>query len=67
MVLSETAQFLYKFGNFYDGSDELGIAWNDADLNISWGFAEPVLSEKDQNLPRLAEIPKHLLPVYVAR
>ena len=43
--------------NFYDGSDELGIAWNDPDLGISWPEEEPILSERDQQNPRLADVP----------
>ena len=41
----------------YDGSDELGIAWNDPDLGISWPDEEPILSERDQQNPRLADVP----------
>jgi dTDP-4-dehydrorhamnose 3,5-epimerase len=40
----------------YDGSDELGIAWNDPDLGISWPNEEPILSERDQKNPRLADV-----------
>ncbi len=66
VVLSETAQFLYKCSDFYDSSDERGIAWNDPDLNIAWGVSSPVLSERDQKHPPLAETPKESLPVYRA-
>src|SRR4029453_1549839 len=41
----------------YDGSDELGIAWNDPDLGISWPEEEPILSERDKENPRLADVP----------
>jgi len=41
----------------YDGSDELGVAWNDPDLGIGWPDQEPVLSERDQRNPRLADVP----------
>jgi len=40
-----------------DGSDELGIAWNDPDLGISWPDEEPVLSGRDKENPRLADVP----------
>ena len=40
----------------YDGSDELGIAWNDPDLGISWPDEEPILSERDQKNARLADV-----------
>jgi dTDP-4-dehydrorhamnose 3,5-epimerase len=40
----------------YDGSDELGVAWNDPDLGITWPDGEPILSERDQKNPRLADV-----------
>jgi dTDP-4-dehydrorhamnose 3,5-epimerase len=54
-VLSETAEFLYKCDDFYDPADERGIAWNDPALGIDWGVAEPLLSEKDNRNPTLAQ------------
>jgi dTDP-4-dehydrorhamnose 3,5-epimerase len=66
VTLTETAQFLYKCSDFYDSSDERGIAWDDPELNIAWGVSSPVLADRDQKHPRLAEIPKELLPVYGA-
>ena len=36
LVLSPTAQFVYKCTNFYHPEDECGIIWNDADINIKW-------------------------------
>jgi dTDP-4-dehydrorhamnose 3,5-epimerase len=47
----------YLVTNEYDGSDELGIAWDDPVLGITWPAAEPILSERDRRNPRLAEIP----------
>ncbi len=41
----------------YDGSDELGIAWNDPELGILWPDPEPILSERDRRNPRLADVP----------
>jgi len=64
LVLSDSAHFLYKCSDFYDPADEGGVAWNDPDLNIAWGIANPLLSEKDRQYKRLAEIPRELLPRY---
>lgn len=66
LVLSESAQFLYKCSDFYDPDDERGIAWNDPDLNISWGIANPLLSEKDKHYLPLNQIPRQFLPLYHA-
>ena len=64
MVVSEVVQFLYKCSEFYDPKDERGIVWNDPDLGISWGIDDPVLSPRDAASPRLADIPKAMLPRY---
>lgn len=62
MALSDRVQFLYKCTDFYDPADEVGIAWNDSRLAIPWGTENPILSEKDQRNPTLAEIPEDRLP-----
>jgi dTDP-4-dehydrorhamnose 3,5-epimerase len=50
MVLSETADFIYKTTDFYSPDSERCIAWNDPALNIDWPIEnEPNLSEKDRN------------------
>jgi dTDP-4-dehydrorhamnose 3,5-epimerase len=56
------ATLLYLVDNYYNGSDELGVAWNDPDLAIPWGIDDPLLSERDVGNPALAEIPAQLLP-----
>ena len=54
-VLSERAQVQYKCTELYDPADELGIAWNDADLAIAWPLADPLLSERDRRHGSLAD------------
>jgi dTDP-4-dehydrorhamnose 3,5-epimerase len=51
LVLSDTAEFLYKTTGFYMPDDERCIRWNDDDLNIDWGLkeAKPILSHRDKN------------------
>jgi dTDP-4-dehydrorhamnose 3,5-epimerase len=49
VVLSETAEFLYKTTDYYAPAFERSIIWNDPDLAIDWTTSfEPVLSAKDQ-------------------
>lgn len=36
LVLSETAEFVYKVTDFYHPGDESGLAWNDPDIGIEW-------------------------------
>jgi dTDP-4-dehydrorhamnose 3,5-epimerase len=47
VVLSETADFLYKCTEVYAPEHEHTILWNDPDLAIPWPVKEPVLSKKD--------------------
>jgi dTDP-4-dehydrorhamnose 3,5-epimerase len=49
LVLSETAEFLYKTTNYWHAGSEQCIAWNDPTLNIQWPDIgmEPILSPKD--------------------
>jgi dTDP-4-dehydrorhamnose 3,5-epimerase len=67
VVLSDTAEFLYKCSDYYDPGGEYGVLWSDPALGIDWGAAEPILSEKDSKYPRLAEISQEFLPVYRAK
>ena len=55
-VLSDVADFQYKCTDFYYPDDESGVIWNDPDINIPWPLHSPLLSEKDQKLPRLREL-----------
>lgn len=49
VVLSETADFLYKTTNYYAPAHERCIAWDDPAIDIEWpADIEPQLSEKDQ-------------------
>ncbi len=50
VVLSETADFLYKTTDFYNPQAERAIKWNDHTLAIDWQIKEsPILSNKDMN------------------
>ena len=49
LVLSETADFLYKTTNYYDPDYERCILWNDPDINIGWPtINEPLLADRDR-------------------
>jgi dTDP-4-dehydrorhamnose 3,5-epimerase len=48
VVLSESAEFLYKTTDYYNPAGERCIAWNDSDLAIDWHFdGSPIVSAKD--------------------
>lgn len=49
LVLSETAEFLYKATDYYAPEHERCIAWDDESLGIEWPIeGEPQLSAKDR-------------------
>lgn len=48
VVLSDTAEFLYKTTNYYAPAHERCILWSDATLAIQWPAGiQPILSAKD--------------------
>lgn len=56
LVLSGTADFLYKITDYYAPAHERIIVWNDPDVGIRWPLrGEPVLTAKDKAGKRLAE------------
>ncbi|MBE2257957.1 MAG: dTDP-4-dehydrorhamnose 3,5-epimerase [Candidatus Accumulibacter sp.] len=49
LVLSETADFLYKTTEYYAPEHERCILWNDPEVGVDWPLdGEPALSAKDQ-------------------
>ncbi len=57
LVLSETADFVYRCTDYYAPGDEYGIRWNDPDLAIDWPDAgmPPRLSDKDRDASLLKD------------
>ena len=57
VVLSEYATFFYKVDKFYEPGNEVGIMYNDKDLDIDWRLptSELIFSEKDKTLGSFAE------------
>ena len=64
VVLSETAEFLYKCSDFYDPASEGGIVWNDPDIDVQWPLTDPLLSAKDAHFQPLRQIPPDRLPLH---
>jgi dTDP-4-dehydrorhamnose 3,5-epimerase len=63
-VLSALAQVEYTCTDIYSPADEIGIAWNDPALGIAWPIEHPLLSERDQLHPPLAQVTERL-PLWV--
>jgi dTDP-4-dehydrorhamnose 3,5-epimerase len=55
-VLSDGAHVEYKCTELYDGSDEIGLAWDDPEVAIRWPPGAPMLNDRDRAWPRLAEL-----------
>lgn len=53
LVLSKSAQVLYRCSKEYAPEYERGIIYNDPKLKIKWPIKNPILSLKDQNWPTL--------------
>jgi dTDP-4-dehydrorhamnose 3,5-epimerase len=58
----EPLDLLYLVTNEFDGSDELGFAWDDPAVGVPWPVVpgtpggRPILSERDRSNPTLAEL-----------
>ena len=57
VVLSESADFLYKTTDYYAPKAEGSVRWDDPQLAIDWqlGGVEPLVSAKDAAAPALAD------------
>jgi dTDP-4-dehydrorhamnose 3,5-epimerase len=52
----------YLVDHYYNPADENGLAFDDPELAVDWGIADPVVSERDQRNPLRHAIPDHLRP-----
>jgi dTDP-4-dehydrorhamnose 3,5-epimerase len=64
VVLTDTADFIYKCTNYYHPQSEQGIFWNDPEVGIQWPIADVQLSEKDTNNPLLKDQLAENLPLF---
>jgi len=51
LSLEDNTIFCYKVTAPYTPSLQSGIRWNDPNLNLPWGIENPIVSEKDKELP----------------
>ncbi len=64
VVMGDEALVLYKCTNPYAPREEGSVLWDDPDLAIAWPVSDPILSPKDRQAPRLAELAPDRLPRY---
>jgi dTDP-4-dehydrorhamnose 3,5-epimerase len=55
-ALEDDTYFHYKCTNVYSKAHESGIVWNDPDLKIEWPVKDPIISDKDSQLPKFNEL-----------
>ncbi len=56
LVLSDTADVVYKCSAYYDGAKERGIAWDDPDVGIIWPEGDKIVSDRDRTAPLLSQL-----------
>lgn len=57
LVLSDTAEFLYKTTDYWYPEHECSLLWNDPHLNIDWPLTHPPqLAKKDENAKTWADL-----------
>jgi len=54
----------YIVDEYFDGSDELGVAWDDPEIGMPWGTKDPVLSGRDRNNPTWQSLKPEMRPEF---
>ncbi len=57
----------YLVDGYYNPADELGVAWDDPAITADWGVTDPILSARDQQNPRRADLPAGRRPYWPMR
>lgn len=56
-TLQPDTEVSYKVTNYYSPENDCGVRWDDPQINVAWPVHDrPVISEKDEKLPFLAEL-----------
>lgn len=65
-TLEPETEVLYKVDNYYSRDHDLGLAWNDGEIGITWPVAESdaVLSPRDHRHPMLAQLPPYFATTF---
>lgn len=64
LVLSESAEMVYKCTGYYAADDEYSLQWNDPTVAIAWpteemSLSEPILSDKDRSALSFEDAPTY--------
>jgi dTDP-4-dehydrorhamnose 3,5-epimerase len=55
--LEDNCEVFYQMSEFYYPDLARGLRWNDPQVGISWPVPNPLVSERDRNLPLLSSLP----------
>jgi len=61
-VLSDEAEFAYKCSEFFDPTDDRGLAWNEPAIGVKWPIENPQLSLKDTTRVPFSELKERDFP-----
>ena len=59
-VVSDFADVVYKVSSYYDPATERTIAYDDPDVGIDWPALDLIVSARDTDAPRLADVADEL-------
>jgi dTDP-4-dehydrorhamnose 3,5-epimerase len=52
----------YLVDGYYNPADELGVAWDDPEIEADWGVTDPVVSERDKANPKRSALAAAVQP-----
>lgn len=55
LTLTDNVTFCYKADNLYSKECDRSVRFDDPAIGVDWGITDPILSEKDQKAPKLAD------------
>lgn len=55
LTLCDDVEVAYKVDHPYDQKTDRSIRFDDPDIGINWGIADPILSDKDKSAPLLRD------------
>ena len=58
----EDVTLTYLVDNYYDGSDEFGVRYDDPQVGFDWPIDDPILSPRDRDCPTIADLDPSILP-----
>jgi len=58
-TLADDTEIFYQIAGRYRAEESRGIRWSDPGLAIDWPIADPILSQRDRELPLWSETHEH--------